>query len=363
MARFATKKLALASLAAAAVIPALFLFLHFTGGRRGNPRAELLGFIPPDATSAFFIDLDQLRASPFLKTLYAWVPDRAEDADYAQFAAETGFRYERDLAQVFLAVSNHGPQSSRLVLAQGKFDRQKIEAYLMRNATPSDRGARKVFRLAVKPDGQEKPASLAFLSNERIALWDSENLPQVLASADRQSGRAEWQLRFDRLAGSPLFAVLRQDPAVETMLAGQSPQLASFIRQLPWISVAAKPAGDTLRVVAEGETLTDTAASQLRDFLEGMQLLAQTGLDDPQLRLRMKPEERDVYVELAKQTEIEKINRAEAKAVRVILPITPQFLKIAKLPAAAAAPDRGDPTAPVGKRKPPLRQAKPAKSN
>src|SRR5262249_61022972 len=125
----------------------------------------------------------------------------------------------------------------------------------------------------------------------------------------------------------------------------------------------ARPEVDLFRVVRVGETLTDTAASQLRDSLEGIQLLAQSGLDDPDVRLRMKPEERDAYVELVKETEIEKIDRSEGKAVRVILPITPQFLKIAKFPRVGAAPDSAAPPAPIEKREPPSRQAKPAKRN
>jgi hypothetical protein len=363
MASYPTKRVAVAALAAALVILAILLSLHFSRGSRDSARAELLAFVPPDATSVVFIDLDQLRASPFLATLYAWAPHPAEDADYTQFVAETGFHYERDLAQVLVAVSNRGSSRSTLALARGKFDRKKMEAYLGRNATPFEQRTQKVFGFAAKPNGQEKAMSLAFLSDQRIAISDSEKLAQVLGSAEPPAGRAEWQRRFDRLAGSPFFAVIRQDPAVQTLLAGQSPQLASFIRQLPWISVAAKPEGDMVRVVAEGETLTDTAASQLRDFLEGIQLLAQSGLDDPQLRLRMKPEERDAYVELVKETEIEKIDRSEGKAVRVILPITPQFLKIARFPKVGAAPDPADPPAPVDKRKPPSRQAKPAKRN
>ncbi|HKF25046.1 MAG TPA: hypothetical protein VKB24_03695 [Candidatus Acidoferrum sp.] len=362
MASYPTKKAAAASLAAVAIILAILLALHFSGDSRGSARAELLGLVPPDATSVIFIDLDQLRASPFLAALSSWAPNPAEDSDYTQFVAETGFHYERDLSQVFVANRYHGPRSSTLVLAQGKFDRKKIEGYLGRNGKPSAEATGKVFRLAIKPNGQETQASLAFLSDERIAIGDSEDLREALDSAGRQGGRADWQLRFDRLAGSPLFAVIRQDPAVESLLAGQSPQLANFISQLPWISVAAKPEGDILRVVAEGETLTDTAAAQLRDFLAGMQVLARTGLDDPQLRLRMKPEEREAYVALVRQTEIEKINRSEAQAVRVILPITPEFLKIAKLARAAAAPDSADPAVPVDRRKP-ARQAKPAKNN
>src|SRR5205823_9981270 len=96
-----------------------------------------------------------------------------------------------------------------------------------------------------------------------------------------------------------------------------------------------------LRVVAEGESLSDVTASQLSDFLQGMQLLAQNGLNDPKLRQQMNPEERDVYLKLLKGTQVDKIGRGESKSVRVVFPITPQFLKIAKSPIVGIAPDSG----------------------
>jgi len=348
----------------AAVIVAIFLGFHFSSNNPDSKRAQLLSFVPADATSAIFIDVDQLRASAFLTTLYSWTPHPAEDSDYKQFIADTGFNYERDLSEVLIAISNHGAASSTLVMAEGKFDRKKIEAYLGRNSTPSQQGLLKVFRITASPNDNAKPASLAFLTDQRIAISDSENLESALGAAKSKGIRAEWQLRFDRLAGSPLCAVIRQDPAVQTVLAGQSPQLASFINQLPWITLAGKPEGDILRVVAEGETLTDAAASQLRDFLQGIQLLAQTGLNDAKLRQSMNPEEREAYVELVRGTEIEKINRSEAKTVRVIVPITAQFLKIAKVPHTGVAPgSTSDPSRPVDKNEPSSRHASSGKKN
>jgi hypothetical protein len=343
---------------------AIFLVFRFSSKNFETTRAQLLRFVPADATSVIFIDVEQLRASPFLTTLTSWIPHPAEDSDYTQFIADTGFHYERDLSQLLIAISNDGAASNTLVLAQGKFDRKQIETYLGRNALISQQGALKVFRITANPKENGKPASLAFLTDQRIAISDSENLEQALGAANLRSIRAEWQLRFDRLAGAPLFAVIRQDPAVQTVLAGQSPQLATFINQLPWITLAAKPEGDILRVVAEGETLTDAAASQLRDFLQGIQLLAQTGLNDAKLRQSMNPDERDAYVQLVKETEIEKINRSNRKTVRVIVPITPQFLKIAKVPYVGVVPgSTADAPGPVDKKKPSSRHAIAGKKN
>ena len=320
----------------AAAFTVTVLVLRFSSNDTDSRRAQLLRFVPTDATSVVFVDLDQLRNSPFLSALYAWTPHPAPDSEYTQFVADSGFDYERDLGKVLIAISNRATNSATLVVAEGKFDRKKIEAYLARSSAPGEQGSLKVFRIPAKPG--DKPLSFSFLSDRRIAITDSETLDAVLSTADRPAGHAEWQTRFDRLAGSPLFAVIRQDPTIQTALASQSPQLATLIDQLPWITLAGKPDGSLLRVVAEGESPSDAMSAQLSEFLQGIRLLAQTGLNDPKLRQRMNPEERDAYVELLKGTEIERIGRGEAKSVRVVLPITPEFLKIAKSGYAGIVP-------------------------
>lgn len=356
-----TKKISLA-LGVAAAISIVLLLFYFSSSNRDSARVELLRFAPADATSVVFVDFDQLRNSPFLATLYSWAPHAAEDSDYTQFVADTGFNYERDLAQLFIAVSNHGSASNTIVLAEGKFDRKKIEAYLTRGSPPTQQGNLKVF--CIPAWLRDKSIFFSFLSDRRIAIADSENLAALLSAAKNESAHAEWQPRFDRLAGSQLFIVVRQDPTVHTMLASQSPQLATLIDQLPWITLAGKPHGNLLQVVIEGESPSDAAGSQLRDLLQGMQLLAQNGLNDPKLRQQMNPEERNAYLELLKGTQIDKIGRGESKSVRVVLPITPHFLQIAAASKIGAAPDATPgppPASPKNKTAP--KQAEPAKKN
>jgi hypothetical protein len=355
-----TKKISLALAAVAAITLALPLF-YFFSNNRDSARAELLRFVPAAATSVVFVDVDQLRNSPFLATLYTWAPHAAEDSDYTQFVADTGFNYERDLAQLFIAVSNHGSISNTMVLAEGRFDRKKIEAYLTRSSPSTQQGNLKVF--CIPAWIRDKPIFFSFLSDRRIAIADSENLATLLAAANNESAHAEWQPRFDRLAGSQLFIVVRQDPTVHMVLAGQSPQLATLIDQLPWITLAGKPNGDLLQVVIEAESPSDGAGSQLRDLLQGIQLLAQNGLNDPKLRQQMNPQERKVYLELFKGMQIDKIGRGETKSVRIVLPITAQFLQIAAASKFDGTPDttRAPSASPKNKTAP--KQTKPAKKN
>lgn len=326
------KKIALSTVIVAVLITVL-LVRHFSSPIDASARGQFLRFVPADTTSVAFIDFNELRSSPFLASLYSWAPHPAEDSEYAQFVRDTGFHYERDLNQVFLAIANHGTTSTTLALAEGKFDRAKIEAFLNRSAKTVQQGSLKVYVLP--GEANEKPLSVALLSAQRIAITNAENLFAVLSDAVRQPDHAEWQARFERLAGSPAFAVIRQDPALQVALGSaapggfRSPQLAALLSQLQWISISGKPDGDLLRLVAEGESLSDSASSQLRDFLEGIQLLAQNGLNDPKLRQQMNPQERGAYLELLRSADIQKLDRGDTKSVRLVLSITPQFLAVA----------------------------------
>jgi hypothetical protein len=248
---------------------------------------------------------------------------------------DTGFSYERDLQRLVVAISNHGSTTDLFAIADGKFDRRKIEAFLNRNGKSSQQGNWKVFRL--NATANEKPLSFAFLANGRIAFGDFENLSAVLSTAPGDPSHAEWSARFARLAGTPLFAVIRQNPSMQDALneaapgGFHSPQLAALLAQLQWVSIAGKPDGDQLRVVADGECLALPTASQLHEFLQGVRVLAQNGLNDPKLRQKMNPEERQTYLEILNSADVQKIDRGEWKSVRLVLAITPQFLDMARL--------------------------------
>jgi len=95
------------------------------------------------------------------------------------------------------------------------------------------------------------------LRNDRIALTGDANLDVYLDAKKRPEEVSQWRARFERLAGSPVFAVIRQDAAVGAALAAQapgglrSPQLSTLLDQLQWITLAGKPENDRLRVVAK----------------------------------------------------------------------------------------------------------------
>jgi hypothetical protein len=327
--------------------------------QNGSAREEALALMPTDAIAILFADFDELRQAPFVAKLYAWAPKPQADADYAQFLKETGFDFERDLERITIAVEKHGQDSNLFAILDGKFDRQKISAYALQDGSAVKTGGHEIFSVPVS--GTTKKISLTFLRNDRIAVTGDANLALFVDAKKRAEDTADWRPRFERLAGSPVFAVIRQDAAIGAALAAQapsglrSPQLSTLLDQLLWITLAGKPENDRLRVVAEGECTAEATARQLVDLLNGVVILAQLGLNDAKTRQQLDPAAREAYLALLKSAEVSKINRGDTKSVRLVLEITPGFLEAARrappvvpdsapskpLPGKAPAPRKG----------------------
>lgn len=331
---------------------AVFLGYQRWSVTRSAPREELLALLPSDAGAVIFLDLEELRRAPFMAKLYEWAPKPESDADYAQFLEDTGFDYERDLHRIAFATKKKGQDSAIFAIADGKFDRAKISAYASRSGSVAKNGEYEIY--SVPATGAAKNISFVFLKNDRIALTDDVDLSALLNSKNRKEDAAEWYTRFERLAGSPVFAVIRQDAGAGSALAAQapgglrSPQLSTLLDQLQWITLAGKPDNDLLRVVAEGECATDATVRQLADLLNGVVILAQAGLNDSKTRRQLDPAAREAYLELLKSADISKVDRGETKSVRLVLEITPKFLAAAHA-ATPALPD-ASPGKPVPQR-------------
>ena len=314
------------------------------GGSGSRPPNDMLLDMPADASAVLYIDLDALRKSPFLSELYKWAPERKADPDYAQFLESTGFNYERDLNRVSIALSRHGQETTLFALADGRFDRGKIAAYAHQTGTSGSAGGKEIFSVPF-PSGTRR-ITFTFLPNDRIALTNGTSLLSSLSAPPADSDAAAWRERFRRLAGSPLFAVVRQNARVGTALNAEtpggfrSPQLSALIDQLQWITVAAKPEADRLRVALEGEGSADAPTRQLSDVIKGLLVLAEAGLSNQRMRQQLAPEVREAYLEMLKSADARQIDRGETKSVRLVFDLTPKFLEAARtaMPVAPAAP-------------------------
>jgi hypothetical protein len=329
----------------------------------GGTRDALLSGTPSDARAVIFADLKELRRSPFATELYNWIPKNQTDAEYAQFLSATGFDYERDLDRVAISVIKDEKASKLFAIAEGRFDRKKIEAYASQSGTRENRGGREIFSVTLDESGRK--LSFVFLSKDEIALTDAGNLAALLTPQVHGADARDWHERFTRVAGSPLFAILRQDAAAGSALASrtpggfQSPQLSALVNQLQWISLAGKPEEGALRIVAEGECANEQTSRQLSDLLSGALILAQAGLNGPQTRHELDPRLRDAYLEMIKGADVSRVDRGDTKSVRLVFDITSKFLS-AVSNSVPAAPVAAAPVIPASKK--PARRSRSQKS-
>lgn len=320
------------------------------GGRNSALRGDALALMPSDASAVLFADLEELRQAPFFSALYAWAPKPQADADYAQFQQATGFSYERDMDHVCIAVLKQGPETSYFAVADGRFDRKKITAYALQSGARFSQSSREIFSVPV--NGSAHKVSFAFLRSNRIALTNANDLSKILTGNQRDVDTADWRMRFERLAGSPIFAVIRHEAGAGSTLAEhapgglRSPQLSAVLEQLQWITVAGKPDGEGFRVVTEGEYTADAKAQQLSDLLNGVLVLAQAGLNDSKTRKQLDPAVREAYLDLVKGADVSRIDRGETKAVRLVFDLTPKFLEVARLPLPVVPPAPASNTSP-----------------
>ena len=309
---------------------ALYGYEEWTSSK-GPQLNELLGDMPSDASAVIFLDFDKLRQSAFLSELYKWAPQPAVDADYAQFMRSTGFNYETDLNRIGISVSRQG--GSLFALADGRFNRRKISAYAAQSGKRETHGGREVYSVAL--NGSPRHVTFTFLTDERIALTNGASLEAILSQAHGDADAQEWRERFRRLAGSPVFVVVRPDSSESPSRGpshGNSLQQGEFgglLNQLQWVTLAGKPSGDRLRVVCEGESATEAITRQLSEALNGVLALAQAGLSDPKVRQQLQPEVREAYQGVLKSADVTRIDRGETKSVRLIFDLTPQFLEAA----------------------------------
>jgi hypothetical protein len=331
---------------------------HDAGGRT---RDALLSAMPSDASAVLFADLKELRRSPFSAQLYHWIPKSQADAEYTQFLRATGFDYERDLDRVAIAVIKDKNESQLFAIAGGRFDRQKIEAYASPSGARETHGGKEIFSVMLNENARK--ISFAFLSKDEMALTNSPELATLLAPSRNSADARDWHERFARVAGSPVFAILRQDAAAGSALASQtpgefqSPQLSALINQLQWISLAAKPEEGALRLVAEGECANEQTSRQLSDLLSGMLVLASAGLNGPQTRRQLDPQVRDGYLEMIKSADVSRLDRGETKSVRLVFDVTSKFLSAVST-AVPAAPNPKAPALPASKTPAPKARSK-----
>jgi hypothetical protein len=338
---------ALSTAVGLAILLLLAYFVWFHPATSG--RTALLSWMPENAGAVLFIDLAELRRAPFFADLLAWAPKPEADQEYRQFVRDTGFDYEKDLDQLAVAFEQQGTQKTFYAVGTGHFDKKKINACAAKNGAVQNSGGTEIFSLPMA--GSSARLSFMFLKKDRIAFTNNNDVATWLHGA-KAADDAEWRERFARVAGSPVFAVMRNealreafsaDPASQALARKatgglSSPQLSSLLAQLQWLTVVGKPENNKLRVALDGESLEEKNAQQLADLLNGVALLARAGLSNARTQQQLGTSTRQSYLALLKSVEVSRIDRPDLKTVRLMFDVTPDLLKSAPNYAPAGAP-------------------------
>lgn len=330
-------------------------FLIYFLARRHNAASAaaelppLLSLVPSDSTVLIYADLATLRESPFMMQLAALAPPAAKDPDYADFVRATGFDYERDLDRVVLAIQGEEKSAVTTAVADGRFDQNKISAYALRFAKEKKQNGDGVYFIPSKSPG--KSLAIRFLSANRIALAsnggnsgpaapsaarnsDSKTLSSPAAASSaaerRDSLAPEMRERLARVSGAPLFAVAKLDARrqPENFLPGglRSDQLENLVRNMRWLILAARPAGDRLDVTVEGECDTAENARQLAGTLDGLRMMGQMALSDRKTRRQMDAATLPLVEALLRTAEVSSADKSDAHRVRLTFAVTQKML-------------------------------------
>ena len=318
-----------AALGACGIAGSALLLIHVrrAGTAHASPVPELLSALPSGAPTLVYLDLAAVRASGF----YQHRPDRGPiavpDKDYANFVQSTGFDFEKDLDRVVIA---SWPAAAKVpartvAVADGRFDRAKIRKYAVEKGKIDHQQGREVYLFPAQKQGGWD--SFTFLDDHRVALVEGPAIAPLLARGADNPASDPARERAARFDGAAAFAITRV-PQVPENFAGpggaQSTQLASLARSVQWVTAAARPEGDNLRVSLEGECDNDSDARQLQSAIELLRMFGRAALDNPKTRQSMDPATRAV---LQKMLESGDVTQA-GERVRVLVELTPDILKL-----------------------------------
>jgi hypothetical protein len=345
-----TKRALLAVAAMLVVIgAALGAYFYFQHQPPGSPSAgaapDLLGLLPADAPVIAYADVAALRrvaSSPLGAVLGLASPGPQADKDYADFVRDTGFDYTRDLDRAAIAAwpsalgtpAGQAPIGRLLALGDGRFDRHKIEAYMLRTGRVAQTSPQLIYQAPGQSPGEN--IFVAFVTGSQIALATDMDLLTALAGGGKHARNPSMQARIERVAGAPIFAVAATDKlpnSVYAQLSG-SPQLQKLARSIKSLTLAAKPDGENLNVALDGECDSMKNAFQLSVMIDGARMIGSAALSDPKNRRQMT---REQYAFLSALLSSVNVNHQD-KWVRVTLALTPEMLGVGSAnPHAAAA--------------------------
>jgi hypothetical protein len=294
----------------------------------------ILSLLPPQAPYVIYADVASLRSSAFLNRLIALIPTPNEDPDYLEFVRSTGFDYTRDLDRVAISIYPTTPVPTVVILADGRFDQQKITAYALRTGKAEERGGHSTYVLPASTPGGE--VTIRFIAADRIALV-SQPQGKTLAVADTSDPTgAALKERINRVAGSPLFAVVRMDAVPKDAVIGsfRIDAITGSMQGVKWLTLSASPSQQNLNVALQGECESSLQATQLNLALGFLRTMARAYLSDKNARKQFTPQGADALTKLVKQADIS----TTGNRLQLAVSLSPEILDGLAAPPPAKPP-------------------------
>lgn len=317
-----------AAVAAFAIIACGLFYISFgrANTAKASPVPDLLSALPAGAPGLVYIDLVAIRTSSF----YQHRPDKSPIAipnqDYADFIRSTGFDFEKDLDRVAIASWPAGAAKDAgkmVAIAEGRFDRAKIRNYAMLKGKLDHQQGHEVFLFPAS--AQTGMSTLTFLDDRRIALVAGASIAPLFEGRVDASASDPARERAAHLDGAAAYIITRVPPLPDKAGAAGLPggaasaQFLALARSVQWVTLAARPEGDNLRLSLEGECDNGTDAQQLKSALELMRMFGRAGLDSAKNKQSMDPAALAMLQALLASAEVTQA----AERVRILLEITP----------------------------------------
>jgi hypothetical protein len=299
---------------------------------------EILHLLPANAPAIMYIDLAALRntpGSPLAGILGSDIKARQADRDYADFVRDTGFDYQRDLDRAGIAFwpvlgkqpSDTAGRGQMLIVAEGRFDEQKIGAYALRTGKAISQGNHSLYEVPGNP-----ATAFEFLSPTRILLASGQESVNLLndkaeapfgSEADPAAEQAQRE-SLSRVGGAPLFAIVRTTGLPESVYDNfrGSPQIGSLLHGLQSIALSGIPQGDHVQVVLDGECDSMKTAIQIATLLEFSRAGASMFLSNAKSQTQLGMHQTEVLRGMLNQVKVSNDDRW----VRLSLDLTPQTL-------------------------------------
>ena len=314
---------------ACALLAGSLFYLSFQRGSSTNasPLPELLSELPAGAPTLVYVDLAAVRSSSF----YQHRPDKSPIAipnpEYADFVRATGFDFEKDLDRVVIASwpsPSAKEQRKDMVIAEGRFDRTKISDYAASKGKIDHQQGRDVFVFAA--GDHTRAESMTFLADHRLAFVAGSSIAPLFAAHSGSAAADPARERAARVEGAAAFMITPVPPIPENAGSPQTAQFVSLARSVQWITLAARPEGDDLRVSLEGECDNSSNAQQLKSMLEVLRMFGRAGLENPKTTQSMNPASLAIAQSLLTSAEVTQ----SAERVRILLELTPDIFKLSE---------------------------------